>query len=172
MDGKAQFFQRREQTVQRVGQRNGTGGIGQKERAHDQEDHAQNHKPGGIGALHRDMPQNRQVAHRRAAGKKQVHHRCEQHDDIHRAQPPAHGAKRHAAQKNAHAQHQRHQAVAHEPFGAKKRHDIQHHAQDLGAGIQAVYRRVTGEILPQRDILQHTPPPFKARICRRSSSTV
>ena len=71
------------------------------------------------------------------------------------------------------SQTQAHDRIGHDSLRAEQRHNIQHHHQNLGAGIQLMSRRISGEILTQRNIFQHTPPPFLSASRRLwSSSTV
>ena len=173
MDGQLQLFQGREQPLQSVGEADGAGGIGQQEGAHDQHDDPQHHGDGGADALKGDVAQQPHVRHRRAAGEEQVHDGGEGHDDIHRLQATGQGPVVDLGGEDAHRQHRRHQRVGQYALGVEQRHDIQDHAQQLGAGVQPVDDGIAGEILAQRDILQHTAqPPFRASSCFCSASTV
>ena len=88
MDGQAQLFQRRQQTLQPVRQGDGAGGIGQQEGAHDEHHNAQDHVDGGAQTLLGDMAQQPACSQRRAAGEKQVHNGREGHDDVNGLQAP------------------------------------------------------------------------------------
>ena len=159
--------------LQGVGQADGAGGIGQKEGAHDQHDDPQHHGDGGADALVGDVAQEPHIRHRRAAGEEQVHDGGEGHDDIDRLQTAGQGLIVYLGDEDAGDQHHRHDGVGQDALGVEQGHDIQDHAQQLGAGIQPVDQGIAGEILAQGDVLQHTVlPPFRARSCARSASTV
>ena len=159
--------------LQRVGKADGTGGIGQEEGPHDQHDDPQHHGDGRADALVGDVAQQPHVRHRRAAGEEQVHDGGEGHDDIDRLQAAGQGFIVNFGDQDAGGQHHRHDGVGQHAFGVEQGHDIQDHAQKLGAGIQPVDQGIAREILAEGDILQHTPrPPFRARSCVCSASTV
>ena len=91
----------------------------------------------------------------------QVQNTGEQNDEQNRLQALHQSLQSHLGNLDADSQTQGQNAVGHDALGAKQRHDVQRHQQNLGSGIQLVCQRSSGEILTQRNIFQHTAPPFR-----------
>ena len=159
--------------LQSVGQGDGAGGVGHEERTHDEHDDTQHHLHGGNDALPCDVAHQPHVRHRRTVGKEHIHDGGEGHDEIDRLQAPCQCLPLHTGDEDAHRQHGDHDAVGQGAFCVEQRYDVQNDAQQLRPGIQLVDKGVAGEILAQRDILQHTSaPPFSRSSASRSASTV
>ena len=173
MHRQMQLLQRPQQILQSVRQGDGTGGICQQKRSHNEHHDPQHHVDRRRQALIGDMAQQPPLAHRRAAGEENVHHRRKRHDDIHGLEAPCQGLHGHTGGHDAHRKHRRHNGVGQGALGIKERHDIQDHRHQLRPGIQPVDDGIAGEKLPQRDILQHpSPPPLRASSACSSSSMV
>ena len=77
----------------------------------------------------------------------------EDQDEYHRLHAPEERLQRDMGEGDGQGQHTEHDGVGEEVLGQKQGHDVQHHSQDLGPGVQPVEQGVPGEILPQGDVL-------------------
>ena len=166
VDRHMDLLQRAQQALQPVCQADGAGGIGQKERPHDEHGNAQHHEEGGLNALDGDL-EDPPPPDLRARGIKQVQNRGKGDDEQHRLQPPHQGPGRHSGNGHTGDQHRRHQRIGHEPLCQEQGGDVYHDQDQLRSGVQLVGNGISGEILAQGDILQHGAPPFRRAVRER-----
>ena len=154
MDRHMDLFQRAQQVLQPVGEQDGGGGVGQQEGAGNEHQDADHHEESVEHALQRDGEDPEADQHRVPRRVEQVEDGGEDDDEHHRLHAPENGLHRHLGDGDGHGQQQEHDAVSDKGLGQEQGHDIQHHRDQLGAGVQAVDDGIAGEVLPQRDILQ------------------
>ena len=148
------FFQRTQQGFQCVGEGQGRGGVGQQEGAGHQQHDTHHHKKGVKDALPGDFKDPESGNDVLPGIVESIENGGEHQQEHHRLHPPQDGFGGDGGQLYRPGQYQEHQGISHPPLGQEQRHDITHHADELGAGIQAVDNGLSREILAQSDVFQ------------------
>ena len=154
-----ELFQRVQQAFQAVSQGDGGGGVGQQEGAGNQHQDPAGHKDGPLQAVVGDgqLPETHQ--HPARIRIEQVQHAGENQNHDQRLHAPDNGFGRDPGDGDGRQQEGKHHPVGHPALGAEQGHDVNHHGNQLGSGVQPVNDGTSGEILAQGNVFKHGPSP-------------
>ena len=156
-------LQRRQQTLDGVGQRRGGGGIGEQRATQNQANNTDGDKRRRLQAAGGDKstrPQRGAVVH-----VQDIENRGEQHQEQHRLGATPHQANGQTGQAQHQHQKQTHRQQSPPVLRQEHQHDKAKGQHQLHARVDAVQERITGEILTQRNVFHHTAsPPNRERI--------
>ena len=160
MDGNMDLLQRIEQLLQPVGEHDRGGGIGQQKGAGDQHHNAPDHKNGVADSLPGDG-KHPERDHRITRRVKDVQDCGDDQNNQNRFQAAQKGLWLDAGDCHAQTEQGEEHNIGNDSAGQEQRHDIENGQQQLGPRVHAVNRRIAGEKLPQRNILErHSPHPL------------
>ena len=169
MDGDPNLFEGAQQLFQAVGEHDGRGGIGEQEGAGDEKGDAQDHEESGPQTLHGDL-QKLPLPNGVAGSVEDIEDGGEHDDEKDRLHATQNGLEVHFGDGDGAGQYRQKEPIGQKSLGGEEGHDIEHHEEQLGPGVQLVDDGGAREVLAQCNVLQrHYLAPFRARQSRTAA---